>query len=118
MSTRRQDSLSKVRFHVLLSEEKDIDYSCADYDYIFADDEREANPTSYKFLQMAHAWAAAKKTGTSGAGSSSGGVQSRFTAAVSKDDHDTDRRVESDDGGASDPMDEDEASVASSQGDS
>lgn len=110
--------MSKVRFHVLLSEGKEIDHSCPDYDYIFADDEREANPTSYKFLQMAHAWAAAKKTGTSGAGSSSGGAQSRFTAALSKDDHDTDRQAESDDSGASDPMDEDKASVASSQGDS
>lgn len=90
-----------------------------DYDYIFADDEREANPTSYKFLQMAHAWAAAKKTGgTGGADSGSGGAQSRFTAALSKDDHDTDRQADSDGGSASDPMDEDEASVASSQGDS
>ena len=25
-------------------------------DHIFADDEREANPTSFKSLQMAHAW--------------------------------------------------------------
>jgi len=27
-----------------------------DYDLIFADDERESNPTSFKFLQMARAW--------------------------------------------------------------
>lgn len=27
---------------------------------VFADDERESNPTTFKFLQMAHAW---KKTG-------------------------------------------------------
>lgn len=68
---------------------------------------------------MAHAWAATKKAGgTDGAGSGSGGAQSRFTAALSKDDDDTDRQAESDGGSASDPMEEDEASVASSQGDS
>ncbi len=27
-----------------------------DWDLVFADDERESNPTSFKFLQMAHAW--------------------------------------------------------------
>jgi len=36
-----------------------------DYDLIFPDDEKEKNPTSFKFLQMAHKWkqaqAAAKK---------------------------------------------------------
>lgn len=36
------------------------------WDYVFADDEREANPTSFKFLQMAHAWKA-KKEGGAGA---------------------------------------------------
>jgi crooked neck len=101
-------------FPYVLCYEKKINYSCADYDYIFADDEREANPTSYKFLQMAHAWAAAKKVGGAGGGP----AQSRFTAALVKDDHDTDDRAESDDGGASEPMDEDVASVASSHEDS
>lgn len=28
----------------------------SDWDMLFADDEREANPTSFKLLQMAHAW--------------------------------------------------------------
>jgi crooked neck len=28
----------------------------SDNEYIFLDDERESNPTSSKFLQMAHAW--------------------------------------------------------------
>ena len=33
---------------------------------VFADDERESNPTSFKFLQNAHAWAQkAKKGGAS-----------------------------------------------------
>lgn len=47
-----------------------------DWELVFADDEREANPTSFKFLQMAHAWknSQAKKTGGSG-------LLSGFTAA-------------------------------------
>ncbi len=57
----------------------------ADYDYIFADDEREANPTSFKFLQMAHAWAASRKAGEAGGGAGSGGggggALSRFASA-------------------------------------
>ncbi|OBZ66505.1 Pre-mRNA-splicing factor CLF1 [Grifola frondosa] len=48
-----------------------------DWDMVFADDERESNPTSFKFLQMAHAWKATQ--GKSGAGSTS--VLSGFTAA-------------------------------------
>ncbi|KAI0267390.1 pre-mRNA-splicing factor CLF1 [Gloeopeniophorella convolvens] len=80
-----------------------------DYDYIFADDEREANPTSFKFLQMAHAWAAAKKSG--GAGALSG-----FTAAKTGDEDKEDEAKS--DGDAGERMDEDAASVASSQGDS
>lgn len=38
-----------------------------DWELVFADDERESNPTSFKFLQMAHAWKnmQAKKTGGS-----------------------------------------------------
>jgi crooked neck len=48
-----------------------------DWELIFADDEREANPTSFKFLQMAHAWknSEARKTGNSG-------LLSGFTAAT------------------------------------
>ncbi|KAI0301283.1 pre-mRNA-splicing factor CLF1 [Russula brevipes] len=80
-----------------------------DYDYIFADDEREANPTSFKFLQMAHAWAASRKAA---------GVPATmpFTAAREEDDHDHDKGSRSDSENQS--MDEDVASVASSQGDS
>lgn len=70
----------------------------ADYDYIFADDEREANPTSFKFLQMAHAWAASKKAGDAGSGGGGGGALSRFTTAR---DADSDSRP-------SGAMDEDE----------
>jgi crooked neck len=89
----------------------------ADYDYIFADDEREANPTSFKFLQMAHAWAATRKAGEAGGGAGSGGggggALSRFR--VQHTDPDEDSRP-GPDGGES--MDEDVASVASSQGNS
>jgi crooked neck len=91
----------------------------ADYDYIFADDEREANPTSFKFLQMAHAWAATRKAGDPGGGAGSGGggggTLSRFTVK--------DNRPGPDGEGAeganksNESIDEDVASVASSQGD-
>ena len=37
----------------------------SDWDLVFPDDEREANPTSFKFLQMAQAWAAQKNGGNS-----------------------------------------------------
>ncbi|PFH48868.1 hypothetical protein AMATHDRAFT_64379, partial [Amanita thiersii Skay4041] len=40
-----------------------------DWDLVFADDEREANPTSFKFLQMAQAWSTAQKKGGAGGGS-------------------------------------------------
>ena len=39
-----------------------------DWDLVFADDEREANPTSFKFLQMAHAWRAAQEAQKNGGG--------------------------------------------------
>jgi crooked neck len=85
-----------------------------DYDYIFADDEREANTTSIKFLQMAHAWAANRKAGEAGGGAGSGGggggALSRFTVAREQEDS----RPGPD---GSESMDEDVASVASSQGD-
>ncbi|OJA11562.1 hypothetical protein AZE42_07106 [Rhizopogon vesiculosus] len=52
--------------------------STADWELVFADDEREANPRSFKFLQMAHAWkqSQAKKSGVAA-------VLSGFTPATS-----------------------------------
>ncbi|KAG1741196.1 hypothetical protein EDD22DRAFT_921500 [Suillus occidentalis] len=49
-----------------------------DWELVFADDEREANPRSFKFLQMAHAWKhlQAKKSGGTG-------ILSGFTPATS-----------------------------------
>lgn len=35
----------------------------ADWDIVFPDDEREANPASFKFLQMAHKWKMAQASG-------------------------------------------------------
>ncbi|KAI0701868.1 pre-mRNA-splicing factor CLF1 [Cytidiella melzeri] len=34
-----------------------------DWDMVFADDERESNPTSFKFMQMAHEWSKRAKSG-------------------------------------------------------
>jgi crooked neck len=94
-----------------------LNSTAADYDYIFADDEREANPTSFKFLQMAHAWAASRKAGeaggVAGSGGGGGGALSRF--ATAQEDAEKDSRPESG-GGMDEDEDEDEdvASVASS----
>lgn len=49
-----------------------------DWDLVFADDEREANPTSFKFLQMAHAWKA-----TAGGGGVEGGARGALAGFVS-----------------------------------
>ncbi|KAF8882457.1 hypothetical protein BD779DRAFT_1612457 [Infundibulicybe gibba] len=46
-----------------------------DWDLVFADDEQESNPTSFKFLQMAHAWKKAQAKG-------SGAALSGFTAST------------------------------------
>lgn len=52
-----------------------------DWDMVFADDERESNPTSFKFLQMAHAWK--KKQAAGGAGAAEKpSVLSGFAAAT------------------------------------
>ena len=67
-----------------------------DWDFVFADDERDANPTSFKFLQMAHAWKAAQKGGTGASPS----VLLGFTPATEKDaDADASSEVASSHGG-------------------
>jgi len=55
----------------------------SDWDLVFADDERESNPTSFKFMQMAHAWKQAQKGG-SGTGASK--LLSGFTPAAAKEE--------------------------------
>ena len=52
-----------------------------DWDLVFADDERESNPTSFKFLQMAHAWKQTQGKGGAGAGGGSG-ILAGFKAAT------------------------------------
>lgn len=51
-----------------------------DWELVFADDEREVNPASFKLLQMAHAWKSAQ--GKKGGGSA---VLSGFVAATKLD---------------------------------
>ncbi|KAG6900743.1 hypothetical protein C0995_003342 [Termitomyces sp. Mi166 len=66
-----------------------------DWDIVFADDERDANPTSFKFLQMAHAWKksqAAKDLGIGGGGGPS--ILSGFTVASSTKSRDADASSE------------------------
>ncbi|KAF8155710.1 hypothetical protein B0H34DRAFT_714476 [Crassisporium funariophilum] len=72
-----------------------------DWDLVFADDERESNPTTFKFMQMAHAWKQAQVKGAGGAGGATS-LLSGFTAAKAS--------VEEDDDDAG-------SDVASSQGD-
>ncbi|KAJ6623458.1 hypothetical protein B0H10DRAFT_2162458 [Mycena sp. CBHHK59/15] len=74
--------------------DKETGQTVEDWDMVFADDERESNPTSFMFLQKAHAWknAQAKSGGT---------VLSGFTAATAQED-DTHSDVASSHGGESD----------------
>ena len=48
---------------------------------VFKDDERESNPTSYKFLQMAHAWKAKGKKALPILGGASGKADQEGNAA-------------------------------------
>jgi crooked neck len=50
-----------------------------DWDLVFADDEREAHPASFKLLQMAHAWKG--KLATPGAANAGSGKLSGFVSA-------------------------------------
>ena len=86
--------------------------SVSDWDIVFADDERESNPTSFKFLQMAHAWKASQAK----AGSGSTAALSGFLAAANAPPASVEpRSVERD---AQTKKDEDGGSdVASSNGD-
>ncbi|ESK94476.1 pre-mrna-splicing factor clf1 [Moniliophthora roreri MCA 2997] len=62
------DEVAKVQGMMpIVSKRRKVDQETGqtveDWDLVFADDEREANPTSFKFLQMAHAWKNAQKPG-------------------------------------------------------
>ena len=56
--------------------------SPTDWDIVFADDERESNPTSFKFLQMAHAWKAAQAKNGSGTSSALSGFVAASNASA------------------------------------
>jgi crooked neck len=83
----------------------------SDWEMVFADDERESNPTSFKFLQMAHAWknSQTKKTGTSA-------MLSGFTAPAEA--RPANHQAHSNTAGSADDMAVEDASsdVASSHG--
>ncbi|CAL1701447.1 unnamed protein product [Somion occarium] len=62
------DDITKVQgMFPIVSKKRRVDEETGqvveDWDMVFADDEREAHPTTFKFLQMAHAWSQAKKSG-------------------------------------------------------
>ncbi|KAJ7510024.1 pre-mRNA-splicing factor CLF1 [Mycena galericulata] len=55
------DQVAKVEgMKPIVSKRRHVDtetgQTVEDWDMVFADDERESNPTTFKFLQMAHAW--------------------------------------------------------------
>ncbi|KAF7305051.1 Pre-mRNA splicing factor [Mycena kentingensis (nom. inval.)] len=79
------DDVAKVQGMMpIVSKRRHVDpetgQTVEDWDMVFADDERESNPTSFAFLRNAHAWKA-KLAGGAGAGLLSG-----FTAATAADD--------------------------------
>jgi crooked neck len=67
-----------------------------DVELIFADDERESNPTTFKFLQNAHAW---KSSQTKKAGTSSTALSGFTAATTAKRDEDATSDVASSHGG-------------------
>lgn len=82
--------------------------SLPDWDFVFADDERESNPTSFKFMQMAHAWKQAQAKNAAAGGSS--GVLSGFAAAKTarESDEDEDEDSEEEKSDLASSQDEDE----------
>ncbi|THV04777.1 protein prenylyltransferase [Dendrothele bispora CBS 962.96] len=57
-----------------------------DYELVFADDERESNPSTFMFMKMAHAWKAqqGQRAANGSTGSSSSNPLSGFVAAASR----------------------------------
>ncbi|KAJ3516493.1 hypothetical protein NLJ89_g1095 [Agrocybe chaxingu] len=95
-----------------------------DWDLVFADDERESNPTTFKFLQMAHAWKQAQHSQTRAAGPAAGGSSlfSGFTAptttAIATEEEKEEREKEEKDEKMNEKEEAGEQSdVASSHGD-
>jgi len=82
-----------------------------DWDLVLADDEREANPTSFKFLQMAHAWKA--RSIAAGNGGRASGMLSGFVSAASSSRVERENRRADDD----DDDDDEDSDAASSRAD-
>ena len=53
----------------------------SDVEWVFADDERESNPTTFKFMAMAHAWKMSQAKNNDGGGGGAANFLSGFTAA-------------------------------------
>ena len=64
-------------------------------EWVFADDERESNPTTFKFMAMAHAWKM-NQAKNSGGGGGTAGLLSGFTAAKASVDKAVDSDANSD----------------------
>lgn len=75
------------------------DGSTVDWELVFADDEREANPRSFKFLQMAHAWkqSQVKKSGGTAVLSGFAPASSSTLASARSDDVQMEERKEQED---------------------
>lgn len=88
--------------------QKSLLISLLDWDMIFADDEREANPTTFKFLQMAHEWSQRNKKSGGAPPALLGSLSSTQTIREPAEEENSKTKDEAEDS-ASD--------VASSQGD-
>lgn len=80
-------------------------FSLSDWDILFADDEREANPATFKFIQNALAWRS-KEGG--------GGISSGLLATLLAEDKEESSDEEQDEDRRQPPSDEDEDDDAKS----
>ncbi|PIL32658.1 hypothetical protein GSI_05362 [Ganoderma sinense ZZ0214-1] len=94
--------------------DKETGQTVEDWDIVFADDERESNPTSFKFLQMAHAWKASQ--GKAGGGSSAAPLSGFLAAATASSSQSNENTSKGGKGNARD-HDDGTSDVASSNGD-
>jgi hypothetical protein len=67
----------------------------SDVEWVFADDERESNPTTFKFMAMAHAWKM-NQAKNNGDGGGTAGLLSGFTATKASVDKAADSDANSD----------------------
>lgn len=89
----------------------ETDTHVEDWVMMFKDDERESNPTSFKFLQMAHAWKAKGKKTLPAFGGGGGGkadTEGDENSNTTKKGKGKEKVIDDGDGGGSD--------VASSHG--